>query len=292
MATAFFGALIALSALAAVLLISDTYLTIRSTHVSVNGDIAAPRYRFFDLAKSHCHSLSIAVFVALVLASLAGAELSSDATMVAADPPSTAGTAMESTYDKLRQFAAVGEGATTSRAMSLIPAASTGLPDVGTMIEQLSQRLEKEPNDAEGWRMLGWSYFNTSRYDEAASAYDKAIALSPGNAELVAARDQARQMTASEGKGPSRADVNAAAEMSEQDRASMIAGMVDGLARRLAQSPKDKAGWVELMRARVVLKQPDTAVQDLQSAKQAFSGEPEVLARLTEAARAMGVPGP
>ena len=40
-------------------------------------------------------------------------------------------------------------------------AAGKPLPDVNTMIERLAARLETTPEDIKGWRMLGWSYFNT-----------------------------------------------------------------------------------------------------------------------------------
>src|SRR5262245_16191665 len=45
------------------------------------------------------------------------------------------------------------------------------LPDVNTMIERLSARLETTPEDVKGWRMLGWSYFHTARYKQAATAF-------------------------------------------------------------------------------------------------------------------------
>jgi cytochrome c-type biogenesis protein CcmH len=53
------------------------------------------------------------------------------------------------------------------------------LAGVDEMIEKLATRLAKSPNDADGWRMLGWSYFGTERFAEAAQAYAKAIELSP-----------------------------------------------------------------------------------------------------------------
>lgn len=58
-------------------------------------------------------------------------------------------------------------------------AVSPGLSSVDDMVERLAQRLAKSPNDADGWRMLGWSYFRTDRYQEAATAYAKASALQP-----------------------------------------------------------------------------------------------------------------
>ena len=71
-------------------------------------------------------------------------------------------------------------------------AAGKLLPDVNTMIERLAARLETAPGDVEGWRMLGWSYFNTERYEEAASAYAKAVELDPSSAELKRSYEEAK----------------------------------------------------------------------------------------------------
>ncbi|MEM0977868.1 MAG: c-type cytochrome biogenesis protein CcmI [Pseudomonadota bacterium] len=53
--------------------------------------------------------------------------------------------------------------------------------------------------------------------------------------------------------GPSQEDVEAAAELSDEDRAAMIQGMVDGLAARLKEEPEDVDGWLRLGRAYRVL---------------------------------------
>lgn len=66
------------------------------------------------------------------------------------------------------------------------------LPDVDTMIDRLAKRLEASPNDPEGWRMLGWSYFATGRHPEAVKAYAKAVGLKPGDAAIQAAYGEAQ----------------------------------------------------------------------------------------------------
>jgi cytochrome c-type biogenesis protein CcmH len=48
---------------------------------------------------------------------------------------------------------------------------------VQAMVQRLEQRLKKTPEDADGWAMLGRSYFVTQRYPEAAQAYAKASSL-------------------------------------------------------------------------------------------------------------------
>jgi len=56
-------------------------------------------------------------------------------------------------------------------------------PSVDKVIAELEARLKEKPDDAEGWRMLGWSYFQTQRFAEAATALKRATTLDPKNAE-------------------------------------------------------------------------------------------------------------
>ncbi len=81
---------------------------------------------------------------------------------------------------------AVGIGVTRNRAAApaTAPAAAASpKPDVNAMISSLEAKLKANPNDAEGWRMLGWSFFETGRFAEAATAYRKATQLAPTNAD-------------------------------------------------------------------------------------------------------------
>lgn len=78
-------------------------------------------------------------------------------------------------------------------------AADTGGPALGSvdvMIEGLKARLEQSPNDAEGWRMLGWSYFNLGKNREAAEAYSHAVSLEPDNSAFQSAYGEALVLTA------------------------------------------------------------------------------------------------
>ncbi|MFC3712509.1 c-type cytochrome biogenesis protein CcmI [Sphingoaurantiacus capsulatus] len=59
------------------------------------------------------------------------------------------------------------------------PAATEGGEDVDGLIRGLEQRMEANPSDPEGWRMLGWSYFQRGRFGESANAYRRAVALAP-----------------------------------------------------------------------------------------------------------------
>lgn len=53
-------------------------------------------------------------------------------------------------------------------------------------VESLAERLKSKPADAEGWAMLARSYARLGRHADAAPAFDKAIALAPSDARLMA----------------------------------------------------------------------------------------------------------
>ncbi len=61
--------------------------------------------------------------------------------------------------------------------------------------------------------------------------------------------------------GPSAEDMRAAEEMSGEDRAAMIEGMVQRLADRLSREPDDLDGWLRLGRAYMVLERRDDAAR-------------------------------
>jgi cytochrome c-type biogenesis protein CcmH len=53
-------------------------------------------------------------------------------------------------------------------------------------VAKLAERLKQNPNDAEGWQMLGRSYMILERYSEAANAYQRATVLNDKDAGLWA----------------------------------------------------------------------------------------------------------
>jgi cytochrome c-type biogenesis protein CcmH len=53
-------------------------------------------------------------------------------------------------------------------------------------VAALAKRLEQNPNDLNGWVMLGTSYRMLERYADASNAYAKATALKPDDADLLA----------------------------------------------------------------------------------------------------------
>jgi cytochrome c-type biogenesis protein CcmH len=74
------------------------------------------------------------------------------------------------------------------------PAAVTGhtgqgevtAEQVEVMVERLAARLRENPDDADGWKMLGRSYAVLGRFGEAVDAYSKAALRAPRDAPLLA----------------------------------------------------------------------------------------------------------
>lgn len=68
--------------------------------------------------------------------------------------------------------------------------------------------------------------------------------------------------------GPSQSDVEAAAEMSDQERQQMILSMVNRLAERLRENPDDREGWLRLANAYKVLGETDKSREAMERARQ------------------------
>ena len=267
-------------------------------------------------------------------------------------------------------------------------AAQAPVGDVASAIGQLEARLKANPQDAQGWRMLGWSYYSTERFADAVAAYRRATQIEPNSLEGWSALGEAlalsgrgdispeaeaafRKALAIDPKdpraryflavkkdltgdhkaavddwiallkdtppgapweenvrntiaqvaeknridlagrvppptaappppasvatdaipGPTREQMATASSMPPGQQEAMVRGMVDGLAARLKADPKDGDGWIRLMRARLVLGEKQAAADAYRDATAAFAGNTAERARITEAARTLGVPG-
>jgi cytochrome c-type biogenesis protein CcmH len=225
----------------------------------------------------------------------------------------------------------------------------------GDMIAQLESKVKADPKNVEGWALLGLGFYQTGRFAESATAYQRAATLAPtvaehwsnyGEALVMAspskfpvdaktaftnalARDakdvRARYFLAVEKdiggnhKGaiddwiallkdappgaPWEADVrNLITQVSEANKISvagrlpaprrgptsdqlrdvaalpteqqdaMIAGMVDGLAKKLEANPKDIEGWTMLIRSYAALGRKSDTDKALRSAIAANPG--------------------
>lgn len=58
--------------------------------------------------------------------------------------------------------------------------------DIEANVAALAKRLEENPDDLQGWIMLGRSYMSFEKYSDASAAYAKASALKPNDPDLLA----------------------------------------------------------------------------------------------------------
>ncbi len=260
------------------------------------------------------------------------------------------------------------------------PQASAG--SVEEMVASLRERLRQDPDNHEGWFMLGMAYRDSGRFAEAEQAFRRAMELAPSNAAYVAyvgemllliggdtpppeaerlfrrvmelepgnpqgryylatlrdlggdhrgavddlvalLRDapagatwepQVREAVTAIAQehgidlagrlppptaasnataaipGPTREQMEAAKAIPPGQQDAMVQAMVDRLANRLRQNPRDADGWIRLMRSRMVLNDPAAAREALRSGLAAFAGDQATRTRLQTAAQELGVP--
>ena len=71
------------------------------------------------------------------------------------------------------------------------PAAASSAPggmsqaQIEGNVAALAKRLESNPSDVQGWKMLARSYSILKKYDESSKAYEKAVALQPRDVDLL-----------------------------------------------------------------------------------------------------------
>ena len=93
------------------------------------------------------------------------------------------------------------------------------------MAEQLAQRLEKEPNNAEGWVMLGRIQRALARYDQADAALQKALALERNDDIVVERAEVLAQKNNGSFKGEPWAIINGVLKADPQNgNALLLAG--------------------------------------------------------------------
>lgn len=201
----------------------------------------------------------------------------SDPIVSASSRPAPAGDSLARLDDYVRSVAASQPAD--------VPAGGNMLPDVNSMIERLAARLETTPDDVDGWRMLGWSYFNTGHYEESVSAYAKAIELDPKSAELKRAYGEAK----AKASGLQVAAKTEPKPAPSVEGSAAIRAMVEGLASRLEQSPRDVEGWARLMRSRMVLGEKEIAATAFRRALAVFKGDAAATGKLEAAALELGL---
>ncbi len=83
-------------------------------------------------------------------------------------------------------YLALGDPQAATSPAAVIAQHSTSPDQVQKMVAALAERLKAQPDDVDGWTMLGRSYVALGRHRDAATALQRANALAPGNASLLA----------------------------------------------------------------------------------------------------------
>ncbi|QDY70252.1 c-type cytochrome biogenesis protein CcmI [Qingshengfaniella alkalisoli] len=168
----------------------------------------------------------------------------------------------------------------------------------------LSQALERDPHSGPARYFLGLLHQQTGRPDLAFRTWNTLLQSSDPNAPWVASiRSQIEDTAARAGirfqlqdapatpalRGPSSEEMQAAGDMTPEDRQTMIEGMVGGLADRLANNGGTPEEWAQLLRALGILDRQDEAQDIWAEAQQVFAGDSTALTILKDAATAAGV---
>ncbi len=128
---------------------------------------------------------------------------------------------------------------------------------------------------------------------EAAIAAWRALLADASGSEpwVPVARAQLARLEEGEGTpapGPSSEDIEAAGELSAEDRGAMIAGMVERLDSRLSSEGGTVEDWLRLIRAYGVLGEKDRLQDAVRRADAAFAGNSQAQARIRTLAEELG----
>ena len=137
------------------------------------------------------------------------------------------------------------------------------------------------------WQAIVDGAKSDSPWKEAALS---AIETSKRGQQQAAQAPAASQPVAPSAPGPTAEQVEAAKDMTAQDRQAMIEGMVAQLDAKLNDNPGDIDGWMRLIRAYSVMGKKEEAGSALTRARDALKGEPEKLAAVDAFAGQLGLP--
>ena len=163
-------------------------------------------------------------------------------------------------------------------------------------VAQLAERLQQQPDNAEGWFMLARSFMSMERYGEAASAFGKTVALMPGNADLLLAYADALAMIEG-GKlsGKAYAIIKQALEIDPQNLQGLwMRGMA---ANETGDYRLALSSWYQLMpllddnveaqtqlRSMIASVEPQLGSDALSELRKQYFAEPQTQAEVTSAA--------
>lgn len=189
-------------------------------------------------------------------------------------------------------------------------AEATVMANGGEVTDEALAAYEKlaarEPDRIEPKFWLALAKEQRGKTDEAVAAYKALLASAPSDAPwrpLIEERlagigkpgsspplgKAAPAATPAPAKGPTAEDMKAADALSDKDRAAMISGMVDSLAKRLQANPRDARGWQQLVQSYVVLGETAKAKQALADGQRHLADNNEASGELAALGKRLGL---
>lgn len=168
--------------------------------------------------------------------------------------------------------------------------------------EALQEALARDPENGVARYYAGLMLAQTGRPDRAFRIWDRLLRESPQGAPWLppiraqiedlawrAGINDYRPPAAPAPRGPSAEDIEAAGEMSAEDRRQMIRGMVNQLSDRLATEGGPPEDWARLISSLMVLGEEAQAIAIWNNAQEVFADAPEALDTVRAAARQAGL---
>ncbi|MFN3846343.1 MAG: c-type cytochrome biogenesis protein CcmI [Paracoccaceae bacterium] len=167
--------------------------------------------------------------------------------------------------------------------------------------QMLVRSLSLDPKNGTARYYSGTMFAQIGRFDQTFILWRSLLEDSTEDAPWVPAiRDQIEEIASRAGvnytlpdkgglRGPDAAAMAAAADMTDEDRQAMIAGMVDQLAERLSTEGGSAEEWARLITSLARLGRMDQAREIYAEAQTRFAGQSVELAGIKEAAVSVGV---
>ncbi|MGC9420701.1 MAG: c-type cytochrome biogenesis protein CcmI [Rhodovulum sp.] len=212
--------------------------------------------------------------------------------------------AAQSKAIELKQGRATAEDYATMADMMVLAAAGYVSPEAEAVLENA---LNRDPRNGTALYYWGLMHIQTGRPDIAFRVWRELLTVSEaGDPWLEPVRNQIADLAWYAGdddytppplpegegadlRGPSAEDMEAAAEMTPEQRQEMIRNMVAGLSDRLARQGGSPEEWAQLIRALGILGDTGQAGAIWAEAQQVFAPHPEALDTVRAAAQAAGV---
>ena len=169
----------------------------------------------------------------------------------------------------------------------------------GIVSEEARQLLEKVvglvPQHVGARFLLALAKEQDGKLADAAADYRALLAAAPKDAPWRANVEGRLAIALGGGKrppeekGPDAEQVEAAKNMTPEQRTAMISSMVEGLAQRLKQDGRDLNGWLRLARAYSVLGKPEQARAALGRARTMFASDAKAIEEIAATEKSLGL---